>query len=130
MQCSTTLGLHHLIKNDAVTSPAATRGSAHFDGRLAGATRSGTAGVGGLSRSKEKATLHPSDVNWNISQLRAEGINAMWDAVFAYLISLGIIGAGVIWIVAGHSAPSAFGFIIGVPTIVVGLVSFFGELRV
>jgi len=54
----------------------------------------------------------------------------MWDTVFAYLISLGIIGAGVIWIVAGHSAPSAFGFIIGVPTIVVGLVSFFGELRV
>ena len=54
----------------------------------------------------------------------------MWDTVFAYLISLGIIGAGVIWIVAGHSAPSAFGVIIGVLTIVVGLASLFGELRV
>jgi hypothetical protein len=59
--------------------------------------------------------------------VRAEGINAMWDTVFAYLISLGIIGAGVVWIVAGHWAPSAFGVIIGVPTIVVGLLSFFGE---
>jgi hypothetical protein len=54
----------------------------------------------------------------------------MWNTVLAYLISLGIIGAGVIWIAAGHSAPSAFGVIIGVPTIVVGLVSLFGELRV
>ena len=51
----------------------------------------------------------------------------MWDTVFAYLISLGIIGIGVVWIVAGHSAPSPFGGIIGVPTIVVGLLSFFGE---
>ena len=52
------------------------------------------------------------------------------NRVLAYLVSLGIIGAGVIWIVAGHSAPSAFGVIIGVPTIVVGLASLFGELRV
>ena len=50
--------------------------------------------------------------------------------VLAYLISLGIIGIGVSWIVAGHSAPTAIGVIIGVPTIVVGLVSLFGELRV
>ena len=50
------------------------------------------------------------------------------DTILAYLISLGIIGAGVIWIVAGHSAPSALGVIIGVLTIVVGLLSFFGEL--
>jgi hypothetical protein len=54
----------------------------------------------------------------------------MWNTVFAYLISLGIIGAGVVWIVAGHSAPSALGVIIGVPTIVVGMLSLFGELRV
>ena len=54
----------------------------------------------------------------------------MWDTVFAYLISLGIIGAGAVWIVVGHSAPSAFGVIIGVPTIVVGMLSLFGELRV
>jgi hypothetical protein len=51
------------------------------------------------------------------------------DTILAYLISIGIIGAGVIWIVAGHSAPSALGVIIGVLTIVVGLLSFFGELR-
>jgi hypothetical protein len=53
----------------------------------------------------------------------------MSDTILAYLVSLGIIGAGVIWIVAGHSAPSALGIIVGVPTIVVGLVSFFTELR-
>jgi hypothetical protein len=52
----------------------------------------------------------------------------MSDTALAYLISLGIIGAGVIWIVAGHSAPSHFGVIVGVPTIAVGLLSFFGEL--
>jgi hypothetical protein len=54
----------------------------------------------------------------------------MWNTVFAYLLSLGIIGAGVTWIVAGHSAPTAIGVIIGVLTIVVGFVSLFGELRV
>ena len=54
----------------------------------------------------------------------------MSDKILAYLISLGIIGAGVVWIVAGYSAPSAFGVIIGVPTIVVGMLSLFGELRV
>ena len=51
----------------------------------------------------------------------------MSDTLLAYLISLAIIGIGVVWIVAGHSAPSAFGVIIGVPTVVVGLLSFFGE---
>ena len=116
-------------RNGAVTSAvpsALTRGSAHFDWQLTGATRSGTAGGENLHAIQRKTTLHPSEVNWNYKSVRAEGINAMWDTP----ISLGIIGAGVVWIVAGHSAPSAFGVIIGVPTIVVGLASLFGELRV
>jgi hypothetical protein len=48
----------------------------------------------------------------------------------AYLVSLGIIGAGVIWIVGGMSSPtSALGIGIGVLTIAVGLISFLTELR-
>ena len=37
-------------------SSALTRGPAHFDWQLAGATRSGTAGVGDLSRSNHNDT--------------------------------------------------------------------------
>jgi hypothetical protein len=54
----------------------------------------------------------------------------MSDTVLAYLVSLGIIGAGVIWIVGGMSSPtSALGIGIGVLTIAVGLISFLTELR-
>ena len=54
----------------------------------------------------------------------------MSDTLLAYLISLGIIGAGVVWIVAGvYPATSAVCIVVGVPTIVVGLLSFFTELR-
>jgi hypothetical protein len=47
-------------QNGAVASAVlvyTTRGSAHFDWRLAGATRSGTAGVGGLLAIQNNATL-------------------------------------------------------------------------
>jgi|KBSMisStandDraft_5_1062788.scaffolds.fasta_scaffold655016_2 hypothetical protein len=56
----------------------------------------------------------------------------MNDTILAYLISLGITGVGIVWMVAsGHSANSAASalcMIIGVPTIAVGLISLFGEL--
>jgi hypothetical protein len=56
-------------RNGAVTSAVLVHlrvEPAHFDGRLAGATRSGSAGVGSPgSRSAGKATPHPSRVNWN-----------------------------------------------------------------
>jgi len=54
----------------------------------------------------------------------------MIDTVLAYLISLGIIGAGVIWIVAGmSSATSVLCTTVGVPTIAVGLISLLTEFR-
>ena len=54
----------------------------------------------------------------------------MTDTILAYLISLGIIVAGAIWIVAGtNSATSALCITIGVLTIAVGLISFLTELR-
>jgi hypothetical protein len=53
----------------------------------------------------------------------------MSDAILAYLVSLGIIGGGVFWIVMGASAASTVCIAIGIPTIVVGLLSFFAELR-
>ena len=54
----------------------------------------------------------------------------MSDKILAYLISLGIIGSGVFWIIMNaHSADAVIYIAIGVPTIVVGLLSLFGELR-
>jgi hypothetical protein len=54
----------------------------------------------------------------------------MIDTVLAYLISIGIVGAGVIWIVAGtNPATSVLCITIGVLTIAVGLISLLGELR-
>ena len=77
-----------------------------------------------------KATLHPSEVNLNYKSAPArKGLNTMRDTLLAYLISFGII-AGVVWIVAGiYPATSAICIVVGVPTIVVGLLSFFTELR-
>ena len=49
----------------------------------------------------------------------------MSDTVLAYLVSLGIIVAGVVWIVVGASAVC---IAVGVATLAVGLVSFLGEL--
>jgi hypothetical protein len=43
----------------------------------------------------------------------------------AYLVSLGIIGAGAIWVNGGTTLCIG----IGVPTIVVGLISLLAELR-
>jgi apolipoprotein N-acyltransferase len=54
----------------------------------------------------------------------------MNDKILAYLISLGIMGSGIFWIVmSAHSAASVIYIAIGIPTIVVGLISFFAELR-
>jgi hypothetical protein len=49
----------------------------------------------------------------------------MSDTTTAYLVSLGIIGAGAIWIDAG----TALCIAIGIATIVVGLISLLAELR-
>ena len=60
----------------------------------------------------------------NMSRL---GMN---DRVLAYLVSLGIISAGVIWIVAGtYSATSELCIAIGLLTIAVGWISFVVEFR-
>jgi hypothetical protein len=57
-------------------------------------------------------------------------MNVMSDTALAYLISLGIIGSGVIWIVASmHSAVPALCIAIGIPTMVIGLVSLIAEWR-
>jgi hypothetical protein len=49
----------------------------------------------------------------------------MSDRLLAYLVSVVIMMAGAIWIAAsGHSAVSALYIAIGIPTIVVGWVSF------
>jgi hypothetical protein len=54
----------------------------------------------------------------------------MNDTILAYLISLGIIGTGVIWILLGaNSATSAIWITIGIVTIAVGLISLLTELR-
>ena len=51
----------------------------------------------------------------------------MSDTNLAYLISLGIIGAGVGWIVAGTNSALCIG--IGIASIVVGALSVLNELR-
>ena len=51
----------------------------------------------------------------------------MVDALLAFLISLGIVIAGVSWIVVGISSPLCIG--IGIASIAVGAISFFNELR-
>ena len=54
----------------------------------------------------------------------------MSDKVLAYLISLGIVGAGVLWIVGcANSATSAIWIGIGIVTIAVGSISLLTELR-
>jgi hypothetical protein len=52
------------------------------------------------------------------------------DAILAYLVSLGILGTGVIWIVASkNSTTSVFWIALGVLTVCVGLISLLTELR-
>ena len=54
----------------------------------------------------------------------------MSDTIPAYLISLGLIGTGVIWIVAGtNSTTFALSVAIGVLTIAVGLISLLNEFN-
>ena len=52
----------------------------------------------------------------------------MIDTILAYLISLGIIGAGVGWIVVGGVSSPLF-IAMGVASIAVGLASLLNELR-
>jgi hypothetical protein len=55
----------------------------------------------------------------------------MSDTILSYLISLGIIGAGVVWIIAGTiSTASDLCIAIGMVTIAVGWVSFMREFRI
>jgi hypothetical protein len=54
----------------------------------------------------------------------------MSDTILAYLVSLGIIGAGVVWIVAGTIwTASALCIAIGMVTVGVGWISFMVEFR-
>ena len=54
----------------------------------------------------------------------------MSDTILAYLISLGIIGAGVVWIVAGTIwMASDLCIAIGVVTIAIGWISFMVEFH-
>ena len=54
----------------------------------------------------------------------------MNDRILPYLISLGLIGTGVVWMLAGtNSANAAISFTIGGLTIAVGALSLFGEFR-
>jgi hypothetical protein len=51
----------------------------------------------------------------------------MIDTLLAYFISLGIIGAGVGWIVVGLNSTLCIG--IGIASIIVGVASLLNELR-
>jgi hypothetical protein len=54
----------------------------------------------------------------------------MSDTILGYLISLGIIGAGVVWIIAGTIwTASELCIAIGIVTIAVGWISFMVEVR-
>lgn len=58
------------------------------------------------------------------------GSDAMNDTILAYLVSLGIIGIGVVWIAAGmNSATSVLCIAVGILTIAVGLISLLTEIR-
>jgi len=51
----------------------------------------------------------------------------MSDTILAYIISLGLIGAGLGWITAGPN--SALSITIGIASIVVGTISVLNEFR-
>ena len=51
----------------------------------------------------------------------------MGDTILAYIISLGLIGAGLGWIIAGPN--SALCTTIGIASIVVGVISVSNEFR-
>ena len=51
----------------------------------------------------------------------------MNDTILAYIISLGLIGAGLGWIIAGPK--SALFITIGIASIVVGMISVLNEFR-
>jgi hypothetical protein len=52
--------------------------------------------------------------------------------ILEYLVSLGIVGVGIVWTVATTKAGSALSpawIALGIPTIVVGLISLLAETR-
>ena len=51
----------------------------------------------------------------------------MSDTILAYIISLGLIGAGMGWIIAGRNSPLCT--TIGIASIVVGVISVSNEFR-
>jgi hypothetical protein len=72
-----------------------------------------------------KRYLHPKNTTYVYGRA-----DVMSDTALAYLISLGIIGVGVIWIFAGaNSATSTIWIAIGILTLAVGSISFLTELR-
>lgn len=110
---------------------------------LAGATRSGTAGVEYLiaihgyyipyiPRRLDPSHIQTFDFHQTSFQPRSNRTdgNRMIDTIIAFLISLGIIGVGLAWIVAGmNSATAAFWIGIGIASIAVGVISVLNELR-
>ena len=72
-----------------------------------------------------KRYLHPKNTTHVYGRTEV-----MSDTALAYLISLGIIGVGVIWIFAGtNSVTSTIWITIGILTLAVGSISFLTELR-
>jgi hypothetical protein len=69
----------------------------------------------------------PNQRNGIIVSLRAEGTYGMGNMILAFIISLGLVGAGLGWIVAGPN--SALCITIGIASIVVGAISVLNELR-
>ena len=69
-----------------------------------------------------------SDRLWTRCQHpRGKGTNGMSDTILAYISSLGLIGAGLGWIIAGPNSPL---FItIGIASIVVGTLSVLYQYR-
>ena len=75
---------------------------------------------------RRKAT--PSEVNGIMSQRsRGKGLMEMSDTILAYIVSLGLIGAGMGWIIAGPNSPLCT--TIGIASIVVGVISVSNEFR-
>ena len=53
--------------------------------------------------------------------------NGMSDTILAYIISIGLIGAGMGWIIASPNSPLCT--TIGIASIVVGVISVLNEFR-
>jgi len=69
----------------------------------------------------------PSRVCWKASRPVSRCAGLRMSTILAFIISLGLIGAGVGWIVAGPNSALCIG--IGIASIVVGALSVLNELR-